>query len=159
MTEQPGTYDIRSSTRTHHVDGLHDGTPGLIERRHLASGFGRRLRELRRRAGLTQAQLAERAGRTRQHVSLLERGLRRPEALTVVLLSRALASTAREQKAVRVELRRLAGDSMRQWRRRDGRDYLASMEAELPAVMAKVDRQLRAAGLGGLPPLSGAEGA
>ncbi|WP_208297998.1 helix-turn-helix domain-containing protein [Actinophytocola oryzae] len=135
--------------------GEHEGTPGPIERRYLADGFGRRLRQLRRRAGLTQQQLADRADRTRGHVSRLERGLRRPEWRTLLLLSQALAPTRAEQKAIRVELRMLAGDSAREWRR-GGRHYVASVEAELPAVMAKVNRQLRVAGLDEMPPLPGA---
>jgi transcriptional regulator with XRE-family HTH domain len=160
MTEQPNSVRRTSPSRTDGDVGSsgHAGTPGPIERQQLADGFGARLRQLRRRAGLTQRQVAERAGRTPEFVSLLERGLRRPESLTVLLLSRVLASTRAEQKAVRVELRRLAGDSMRQWRRRDGRDFMASMEVELPATMAKVNRQLRAAGLDELPPLPGTHG-
>src|SRR6476469_2268072 len=155
MTDQPNAVRRTFVLRAQVNDGSHAGTPCPIEQRFLADGFGRRLRERRRQAGLTQAQLAERTGRTQKFVSYLERGLRRPEALTVVLLSRTLAPTAREQKAVRVELRHLAGDSMRQWRRRDGRDYMASMETELPAVMARTARLLRAAGLDGLPKLPG----
>src|SRR3954452_17581940 len=113
MTERPNTVRRTFATRApqHVGSSEHVGTPGPIERQHLADGFGRRLRQLRRRAHLTQRQLAERADRTPEFVSMLERGWRRPEARTVMLLSRALATTAAGQKAIRVELRYLAGDS------------------------------------------------
>jgi transcriptional regulator with XRE-family HTH domain len=140
--------------RAHDVDGAHDGTPGPVERQFLAAGFGARLRTLRRAAGLTQAALADRAGRTRKFVSKLERGERRPESATLLLLSRALATSRDDQKAVRQELRLLAGDSARQWQR-GGRHYVADVEARLPAVFANTNRQLRAAGLDELPPLPG----
>jgi transcriptional regulator with XRE-family HTH domain len=53
--------------------------------------FGDRLKELREAAGLTQTQLAERAGLTKATVSRLEQGLRKePSWQTVLALSRAL---------------------------------------------------------------------
>jgi transcriptional regulator with XRE-family HTH domain len=52
--------------------------------------FGPRLRELRESAGLTQSQLAERAGLHPQGVVKLERGEREPAWATFVALSRAL---------------------------------------------------------------------
>jgi transcriptional regulator with XRE-family HTH domain len=55
-----------------------------------ASHFGRNLRELRERSGLTQAQLAERAGLHPQGVVKLERGEREPAWATVVALAEAL---------------------------------------------------------------------
>src|SRR5262245_54646362 len=52
--------------------------------------FGPRLRELRERAGLTQVQLAERAGLHPQGVVKLERGEREPAWGTVLALMEAL---------------------------------------------------------------------
>jgi transcriptional regulator with XRE-family HTH domain len=52
--------------------------------------FGPRLRELRESAGLTQSQLAERAGLHPQGVVKLERGEREPAWATAVALARAL---------------------------------------------------------------------
>lgn len=55
------------------------------------NGFGDLLRSLRRRAGLTQEELAERAGLTPNAISSLERGVRvRPYPHTVRLLAGAL---------------------------------------------------------------------
>ncbi len=45
--------------------------------------FLRRLREVRRRAGLTQVQLAERLGQTQSFVSKCERGERRLDLVEV----------------------------------------------------------------------------
>jgi transcriptional regulator with XRE-family HTH domain len=56
-----------------------------------ALAFGQRLRELRERAGLTQAQLAERAGMHRQGVAKLELGEREPSWSTLLALTKALA--------------------------------------------------------------------
>lgn len=52
--------------------------------------FGEVLRRLREEAGLTQVQLAERAGLHRQAVVKLELGLREPAWATVKALCRAL---------------------------------------------------------------------
>jgi transcriptional regulator with XRE-family HTH domain len=144
MTEQPNTVRRTFASRADHVDGSHEGTPGPVERQFLAEGFGRRLRHLRQRAKLTQAVVAERAGRTREFVSMLERGHRRPEERTVRLLADALGSTRGERAEIRGELRRLAGDSIRQWRR-NGQHYVAGVEAGLPALLSKVDRAQRLA--------------
>jgi transcriptional regulator with XRE-family HTH domain len=54
------------------------------------SGFGGRLQQLRERAGLTQAELAERAGCFPLTVSKLERGVQEPAWPLVVALARAL---------------------------------------------------------------------
>lgn len=53
--------------------------------------FASRLRELRINAGLTQAQLAERAGLGSQAIPRLERGEREPTWETACLLADALA--------------------------------------------------------------------
>jgi transcriptional regulator with XRE-family HTH domain len=56
-----------------------------------AEWFAERLRELRNRAGLTQEQLAERAGVKRDAVARWERGTREPSWSNVVALADALA--------------------------------------------------------------------
>jgi transcriptional regulator with XRE-family HTH domain len=53
--------------------------------------FGPRLKELREAAGLTQPELAERAGLTKAGVANLEQGRTRPHWDTVVALCLALA--------------------------------------------------------------------
>jgi transcriptional regulator with XRE-family HTH domain len=55
-----------------------------------AEAFGPRLRELREAAGLSQAQLAERAGMHRFGVAKIERGERVPGWDTVLALGKAL---------------------------------------------------------------------
>jgi transcriptional regulator with XRE-family HTH domain len=52
--------------------------------------FAGRLREIREQAGLTQQQLADKAGLTREGVAQLETGRRRPAWDTVVVLCSAL---------------------------------------------------------------------
>ena len=52
--------------------------------------FGERLTQLRRRRGLTQAQLARLAGLTQQGICLLEQGKRRPLLETCQKLANAL---------------------------------------------------------------------
>src|SRR5260221_2058447 len=62
------------------------------------ASFGQRLRQLRVRAGLSQAALAERAGLAVAAVGALERGLRRsPYAQTVGALAEALGLTSEER--------------------------------------------------------------
>jgi transcriptional regulator with XRE-family HTH domain len=55
-----------------------------------ATGFGGKLRALREAAGLTQAQLAERAGMHLHGITKLEQGDREPAWATVLLLARTL---------------------------------------------------------------------
>ena len=55
------------------------------------TGFGKRLRELRLAAGLTQGQLAERAGMHLFGITKLEQGYREPAWSTVLDLARALS--------------------------------------------------------------------
>ena len=52
--------------------------------------FGARLKQLREQAGLTQPQLAERAGMNRFGIAKLEQGDREPSWATVRALARAL---------------------------------------------------------------------
>lgn len=53
--------------------------------------FGRLLKRYRRAAHLTQEALAEHAGYSSHYVSMLERGVRFPQPLTVDVLADALA--------------------------------------------------------------------
>jgi transcriptional regulator with XRE-family HTH domain len=63
-----------------------------------AEGFGDRLRDHRRAAGLTQEELAERAGVSPRSISELERGGPHvPRRDTVALLLRALDRGDREE--------------------------------------------------------------
>lgn len=52
--------------------------------------FGEQVRAARIKAGLTQAQLAERLGRSQKYVSLIETGGRRLPIDTMMLIMRAL---------------------------------------------------------------------
>jgi transcriptional regulator with XRE-family HTH domain len=58
--------------------------------------FGGRLRELREAAGLTQQQLADRAGLTREGVAQLEIGRRQPAWKTVLVMCEALGCGCEE---------------------------------------------------------------
>jgi transcriptional regulator with XRE-family HTH domain len=59
------------------------------------TGFGERLKQLRKNAGLSQAELAERAGMNRFGVAKLEQGAREPSWATVLNLARALGVDCR----------------------------------------------------------------
>jgi transcriptional regulator with XRE-family HTH domain len=52
--------------------------------------FGQVLREYRKKANLSQEELAHRSGIDRTFVSLLERGLRQPSLSTILELSKVL---------------------------------------------------------------------
>jgi transcriptional regulator with XRE-family HTH domain len=56
----------------------------------VATGFGSRLKELREKAGLSQAHLAEKAGMNVFGVAKLEQGQREPSWATVQSLCKAL---------------------------------------------------------------------
>lgn len=60
------------------------------EKTSTAGGFGARLRDLRSAAGLSQAQLAEKAGMNVFGVAKLEQGQREPSWATVLALAGAL---------------------------------------------------------------------
>ena len=62
--------------------------------------FGSLLKYYRRAAGITQAQLAQRAGYTTVFISMLEREVRRPLRSTVDLLAVALEISAEERDAL-----------------------------------------------------------
>src|SRR5690349_16156727 len=69
--------------------------------------FAALLRRYRRRSGLTQEELAERAGLSRAAVSLLERGsTQAPQKATVDMLSAALALAPEEASELVVKSRR-----------------------------------------------------
>jgi transcriptional regulator with XRE-family HTH domain len=52
--------------------------------------FGEQVRAARKKAGLSQAQLAERLGRSQKYVSLIETGSRRLPIETMKVIMRAL---------------------------------------------------------------------
>lgn len=62
--------------------------------------FGRRLKRYRREAHLTQEELAERAGYSSHYVSMMERGVRFPQPLTVAVLADALALAEMDRQAL-----------------------------------------------------------
>ena len=61
--------------------------------------FGKELRRLRRRSGLSQENLAARAGLSPEAVSLLERGRRSPRMTTMRLLAEGLSLTESDRSA------------------------------------------------------------
>lgn len=58
--------------------------------------FGPSLKRIRTQRGLTQEELAQRAGLHRTEISLLERNQRKPVLETIVAISRAMQMTAAE---------------------------------------------------------------
>jgi len=58
--------------------------------------IGERVAKLRRERGLTQEQLAERAGVSRNHIADIELGMRNTGVWSFVLLSRAFGVTLSE---------------------------------------------------------------
>src|SRR5262249_1425005 len=59
--------------------------------------FGTQLKKVRRAAGMTQAELAARAGYSTVFISMLERGVRQPIRSTFDLLPEALALSAKQR--------------------------------------------------------------
>ena len=55
--------------------------------------LGSRLKEVRTAAGLTQAELAERAGVSRKTINTVENGVFTPSTLLALTLARALGTT------------------------------------------------------------------
>jgi transcriptional regulator with XRE-family HTH domain len=74
----------------------------MVVLRRPASPFGERLRHWRRRAALSQLELAVRAGTTSRHVSFVETGRSRPGAELVLRLAHALDVPLRERNALLV---------------------------------------------------------
>jgi transcriptional regulator with XRE-family HTH domain len=62
----------------------------IVVRRRILQHLGERVRDHRRKAGLTQEQLAERLYLSDAYVSLIERGGRNPPVTTVIQIARAL---------------------------------------------------------------------
>jgi transcriptional regulator with XRE-family HTH domain len=62
----------------------------------VGAGFGANLRRCRRRAGLSQEALGERAQLHRTEIGLLERGARTPRVDTVIRLASSLSIPAAE---------------------------------------------------------------
>ena len=62
----------------------------------LLKTFGRSIRRLRKQRGLSQENLAEAAGMSRNYVSDMERGVRNPGLLALVALAKALRVSLRE---------------------------------------------------------------
>lgn len=56
----------------------------------LSASFGRRIRYLRRRRGLTQEQLAELSEVSPEYISKIERGAASPSFTVIALIARAL---------------------------------------------------------------------
>lgn len=71
----------------------------VAKKKEIDPAFGRRLRELRDAAGLTQAQLGEQAGMLPHALARLERGEREPGWGTVLKLAEALGVSTEEFRA------------------------------------------------------------
>ncbi|GAB3754840.1 hypothetical protein GCM10027591_03800 [Zhihengliuella somnathii] len=95
------------------------GEPTAHERRFLARGFGRRLREARQARCMSQARVAYLAGVSPALVSYLETGWRRPGESSLIDVAKVLGQE--EWPELAAELRELAGDSWRPgWNRAPG---------------------------------------
>jgi transcriptional regulator with XRE-family HTH domain len=62
----------------------------------LLKTFGRSVRSLRKQRGLSQEELAETCGLSRNYISDIERGVRNPGLLALVALAKALKVPLRE---------------------------------------------------------------
>jgi transcriptional regulator with XRE-family HTH domain len=62
----------------------------------LQTAFGRRVRDLRKARGLSQEELAERAGLHRTYVGGIERGERNPSLVNIGQIVQALGVNVRE---------------------------------------------------------------
>lgn len=108
------------------------------------NGFGDRLRWWRTRRGLSQLELAGRAGVSQRHVSFLERGRASPSREMVTLLAATLDVPLRQQNALLVAAgfapawreTDLASPDLAQIRR--ALDHMLSRQEPFPAVV--VDR-------------------
>lgn len=144
-SRQAGSLD-RSKTKN--AVQHHDGIPDEREREFLAEGFGDHLRSLRLDAGLTQAQLAAKVKCTRETVSLLETGRRRPEAGMVRRLLRHLVPPER-RRFERKQLNRMADTSWREWERKTCRQQvvtradMAEWDARERAKLKRLQAQLK----------------
>jgi transcriptional regulator with XRE-family HTH domain len=64
--------------------------------RSLQRRFGEVVRKFRQAIGISQEELADRAGLHRTYISLLERGLRTPSLTVIAQLATALETTSAE---------------------------------------------------------------
>lgn len=118
------------------------GRPDREEQQHLAATLGTQLRALRREYGLSIRDLERRSGVSRQMISLLEHGRRRPRASVLGWLSWGLAGPDRAE-GIKAGLCDTAGDSLvaesrwseRMHARRAWRQLLAG-GLELPGWLA-----------------------
>src|SRR5688572_15595349 len=102
--DRVGRMDALHADRTivnPHVAGPAAVSEGRCAMQQAEPGsFGEQLRSYRERIGLTQEELAERAGLSAQGISALERGLRRrPYLPTMRALAEALGLSAHERAA------------------------------------------------------------
>lgn len=75
-------------------------------KRSLRAAFGQALQDLRRKAGISQEELAYRSGLHRTYVSQLERGLKSPSLDAIAALSEALEQQPHELIKAAEDLRR-----------------------------------------------------
>lgn len=71
------------------------------ELRRVRSRFGEQVRAARKKAGLSQAQLAERIGRSQRYVSFIESGGRSLPIETMSMIMRALGFTVEVEIRIR----------------------------------------------------------
>lgn len=117
--------------------------------------FGATLKRYRRAAGLTQDELAVRAGYSVGHISKLESSVRLPVAATIELLADALALSPAERSALERAARRTGGLSPGSpWAQPQGLPPLLGRELEVAAI----ERHLTAAAEPPLLLLSGEPG-
>jgi ribosome-binding protein aMBF1 (putative translation factor) len=72
------------------------GSDNRLQSEAIAERFGENLRRLRRRAGMSQEELAERASLHRTQIGLIERGLRVGRIDTLIKLASALDASPLE---------------------------------------------------------------
>lgn len=135
-----GSETVRNAVLNGNTD-----TRGLVgdeERERLATGFGAKLREMRKASGLSQARLGELAGIGVTHLSRLEQGRRRPSVDAIKALARIICGKAGPEAAEQ-KLAALAGDSLREGAARRKRQRDNKHRRAAAAVLSKTTRQLR----------------
>ena len=70
------------------------GVPAKLQPGVVMTGFAARLRRVRRERGWGQQVLARKSGLTQQHISLMERGERRPSIEAIRAMAAALGVSA-----------------------------------------------------------------
>lgn len=110
-----------------------------------STAFGALLRRYRTRAGLTQEQLAERAGLSARAITALERGVNRaPQRETLRLLADALALTPEERATLEVAARRRSSgpsphEVVSQWGSQAARPPLVGRAHEVALLAQHLD--------------------